>query len=120
MPNSPVVDRTVEDIRMRWYFGVNLLAAARQGERLRERLHDVRLKVGDILLQGRSGPLKEAVRALGLIPLAERGLKIGEPRRMFLSIGIYAAAIVIAALNIVPVQIIFAIAAVVMVLMALV
>lgn len=120
-PDSPVVGRTVREINLRYYFGVNLLAVARQGERLRERLHRIRLKPGDVLLlQGTTGTLLEAMKTLGCLPLAERGLKIGEPRRIGLSVGIFGFAIAIAALGIVPVQIIFPVAAVAMVLMALV
>lgn len=120
-PGSPVVGRTVREINLRYYFGVNLLAIARQGERLKERLHRIRLQPGDVLLlQGTTGTLLEAMKTLGCLPLAERGLKIGEPRRIALSVGIFGFAIAIAALGIVPVQIIFPVAAVAMVLMALV
>lgn len=120
-PDSPVTGRTVRDINIRWYFGVNLLAVARQGERLRQRLHRIQLKPGDVLLlQGTPGSLHEAVRALGFLPLAERGLKIGEPRRILLSTGIFGCAIAIAAIGLLPIQIIFPIAAVTMVLAALI
>ena len=119
--DSPVVGKTVEEMHLRWYFGVNLLAVARQGERLRERLHRIRIQPGDVLLlQGTTGTLQEAMKALGCLPLAERGLKIGEPRRIALAVGIFGIAIAIAALGIIPIQVIFPIAAVAMVLTSLV
>jgi di/tricarboxylate transporter len=60
------------------------------------------------------------MKTLGCLPLAERGLKIGEPRRIALAVGIFGVAIAIAALGIVPIQVIFPVAAVAMVLMALI
>ncbi len=120
-PDSPVIGRTVQEIDIRQRFGVNLLAVARQGEQLRERLHGIRFKGGDvILLQGTSGTLLEAMKTLGCLPLAERGLKIGTPRRILLAVGIFGISVMIAALGLVPLQIIFPLAAVAMVLMSLV
>jgi len=120
-PDSPVIGRTVQEIDIRRRFDVNLFAVARQGEQLRERLHGIRFKGGDvILLQGTSGTLLEAMKTLGCLPLAERGLKIGTPRRILLAVGIFGISVLITALGLVPVQIIFPLAAVAMVLMSLV
>jgi di/tricarboxylate transporter len=120
-PDSPVIGRKVRDLSIRWRFEVNLLAVARQGERLRKRLQQVRFEVGDVLLlQGTPGTLQEAMKALGCLPLAERGLKIGEPQRIILAVGIFGFAIAIAAVGLVPIQVIFPIAAVVMVLASLI
>jgi di/tricarboxylate transporter len=120
-PDSPVIGRTVQEIDMRRRFGINLLAVARQGEQLRARLHGIRFKGGDvILLQGTSGTLLETMKTLGCLPLAERGLKIGTPRRILLAVGIFGISVLITALGLVPVQIIFPLAAVAMVLMSLV
>jgi len=120
-PDSPVIGRTVRETDIRHRFGVNVLAVARQGERIRERLHGIRFRTGDVLLlQGTPGTLQEAVKALDYLPLAERGLKIGEPRQVMLAVSIFACAILISSLGYVPVQIIFPIAAVAMVLLSLV
>jgi len=120
-PDSPVIGRTVQEIDIRRRFDVNLFAVARQGEQLRERLHGIRFKGGDvILLQGTSGTLLEAMKTLGCLPLAERGLKIGTPRRILLAVGIFGISVLITGLGLVPVQIIFPLAAVAMVLMSLV
>lgn len=121
MPDSPVIGRTVRETDIGRRFGVFVLAVARQGERLQERLHGIHFHAGDVLLlQGTPGTLQETVKALGCLPLAERGLKIGEPRKVMLAVGIFGLAILIAALGLVPVQIIFLIAAVTMVLLSLV
>lgn len=119
--DSPIIKRTVREMDIPWRFGVNLLAVARQGEQVGDRLSRVRFQPADVLLlQGTPGALQEAVKALGCLPLAERGLKIGKPRTILLAVGTFGVAIIIAALGIIPVQIIFPMAAVAMVLLSLV
>ena len=51
-----------------------------------------------------------------MLPLAERGLNLGRPRRIVLSLGIFGAALALAATGFLPVQVAF-IAAVVAMLM---
>lgn len=120
MPDSPIVGRTAWSLNLRWRYGVNLLAVARQGERLRERLGRIRFNPGDVLLlQGQTETLQEAQLTLGCLPLAERGLRIGQPRRVLFSAGLFGAAIALTALDLLPVQIAFVGAAVVMVLVGL-
>ena len=119
--DSPSLGMNVKEIDLRAGFGINLLAVARQGVLLKERLNDIRFKAGDVLLlQGTEGALREAIRILGCLPLAERGLRIGEPGRVIESVGIFTVAIVIAALGIVPVQVVFTLAALLMVIISLV
>jgi len=73
-PDSPVIGRTVRETDIRHRFGVNVLAVARQGERIRERLHGIRFRTGDVLLlQGTPGTLQEAVKALDYLPLRRAG-----------------------------------------------
>jgi len=120
-PDSTAIGYNVKEVNLRSSFGVNLLAVARQGVLVKERLNDIRFQAGDVLLlQGTDGTLREAIKALGSLPLAERGLKIGESKRVMFSIGIFGIAIAIAALGLIPAQIILSIAAVVMVLTSLV
>ncbi len=81
-PNSRLEGRTANAMRLHTRYGVNLLALARQGAPIRERLGQVRLAVGDVLLlHGERLGLPEALRNLGCLPLAERGLEIGLNRR---------------------------------------
>ena len=118
--DSPAIGSTVKDIDLRAGFGVNLLAVSRQGVILRQRLNEIMFQAGDVLLlQGTDGTLREAIKVLGCFPLAERGLKIGSGR-IIEAVGIFAIAIIIAAMGLVPVQIIFTIAALIMVMVSLV
>jgi len=102
-PESMLVGRTATSLSLRTRYGINVLAVARQGQRLRERLGKIRFVVGDILLlQGREESLQAALTELGCLPLAERGLRIGKPRKIMLALGIFGAALALAALNLLP------------------
>ncbi len=98
--NSNMVDKTARSLRLRYRYGVNLIAVSRQGEMLRQRLNNIRLKSGDVLLlQGSTGTLNEILPILGCLPLAERPMRIGYPKRIFLSLTIFIASITIATLG---------------------
>lgn len=114
--DSPMLNRTAASLNLRWFYGVNLLAVARRGLRLKERLKNIRFQPGDIiLLQGKTDSLQEAVKALRCLPLAERGLKIGEPRRILFSLAIFGIALITAAFGFLPIQVTFVSAAVAMI-----
>ncbi len=102
-PGSILVGHTATALDLRERFGVNVLAVARQGHRLRERLRKIRFAAGDILLvQVGEESLQSALNELGCLPLASRGLRIGKPRNVALASGIFAAALVLVALELVP------------------
>ncbi len=120
-PGARSEGRTIDSLRLRRRFGVNLLALARQGRTIRERLRDVRLRAGDVvLLQGAADTLPDAISAMGCLPLAERGLKLGRRREMVLPVAVFAAALAATAVGLVPVQIAFVAAVVALVLLGLV
>ncbi|MFO8034685.1 MAG: SLC13 family permease [Candidatus Bipolaricaulota bacterium] len=121
MPEGLMAGRSVAQLRLRRRFGVNLLAVARRGARLQQRLAEVRFRPGDVLLlQGREDLLQEALQRLGCLPLAERGLTLGQPRRMLLAGGLFASALGVAAAGLIPVPVAFLAAAVGMVLAGLI
>lgn len=121
MPDSLMIGRTVRGLNLRWRYGLNLLAVSRQGRRLSAQLRRIRFRAGDVLLlQGRAGTLQEALPALNCLPLAERGLRVGQPRRIFLAVSIFGVALVAAATGLLPVQVAFVSAAVAMVLAGLI
>lgn len=97
--------------------GVSLLAVSRSGHRMTERLSKTALQAGDVLLlQGPVDLLPERLRALGLLPLAERSLQIGSVRKELMPILILGAAMALTAMGILPVAIAFFGAAVLMIL----
>ncbi|MFZ2039907.1 MAG: SLC13 family permease [Desulfobacterales bacterium] len=120
-PDSPLPGKTAANLYLRRNFGVNLLAIARRGRRLERRLGQTQFIIGDILLlQGSDESLQTTLKTFKCLPLAERGLRIGQPRQVFLALGIFGAAMLLSALNLVPVQIAFIAAAMIMVATGLV
>ncbi|MHB1051160.1 MAG: SLC13 family permease [Bacteroidota bacterium] len=100
---SGLVGKTTTALNVRERYGVNVLAVARQGHRLQERLGKIRLTAGDILLvQAREEAMQSALNELGCLPLASRGLRIGKPRKVLQAGSIFAVALALIALEIVP------------------
>ncbi|MGB1951009.1 MAG: SLC13 family permease [Marinobacter sp.] len=94
-PESSLQNQTANRLNLRERHGLNVVALARQGHRLKRRIGDVRFQVGDILLvQGHEESLGTALQQLGCLPLAERGLRLGRERRTLLAGGLFIAAIV--------------------------
>ncbi|HMP57956.1 MAG TPA: SLC13 family permease [Gemmatales bacterium] len=120
-PESLLVGRAAASLDLRRRFGLDVLAVARQGHRLRERLSQIRFAAGDILLvQAREESLAATLNELGCLPLASRGLRIGKPRNVLLATGIFGAALVLIALELVPAATALVAAALLMVLVGLV
>lgn len=116
-PDSPMIGRTLEELRLRERHGLNLLALSRRGSETRLRLQQVRFQAGDlIVLRGPAEDLNERLAAIGCLPLAERALKLGERRRAWLPVLILAAAMVLVATGVVEVPVAFFGAAVAMLL----
>ena len=120
-PDSQIVGKTALSLNLRRRYSVNLLGVARLGTRLHGRLRDISFQVGDVLLlQGPAEILPETLATLGCLPLVERGLSLGRERRVLLSGGIFASALLAAAVGLLPVQIAFVMAVVAMLLTRLI
>ena len=117
MADSLIVGQTARSLNLRWRYGVNLIGVARMGSRIRRRLRDIRFQVGDILLlQGPEEGFSATLSTLGCLPLAGRGLSLGQPRRIGLGLGIFGTALLLAAVGLLPIQVTFVGAAVALVL----
>jgi len=120
-PGAFAVGRSATSLRLRGRHSVNLLGVARAGERIHQRLAEVLFEVGDVLLlQGAEPAARAAIADLGCLPLAERELTLGTNRRLALGIGIFAAAVVVAAVGWLPAELAFSMAALAMVLTKLI
>ncbi|MCO5065350.1 MAG: SLC13 family permease [Rhizobiaceae bacterium] len=114
---SPLIGWSAQRLSLFDRYNVNLLAVSRRGERLSERLGHVTLRLGDVVvLQGDRARLPELLRDFGLLPLAERSVKLGSARNGLVPLLILVAAMGATALGLVPVGIAFFTAAVAMVL----
>jgi di/tricarboxylate transporter len=115
--NSVLRGQSAQRLSLKQQYGVNLLAVGRGGERITQRLRDISLRPGDILvLQAGERALPNIMRELGVLPLAERDvLRLGGARRRFAPVLILAAAMALVAFNLLPIAIAFFGAAVLMV-----
>jgi uncharacterized protein with PhoU and TrkA domain len=80
-----LIGSTPAQLNLRDRFQVYLLAISRSGERITQRLRSVRFQAGDVIvLQGRFDVLPDALKDLGILPLAERELGLGRGRRRWI------------------------------------
>jgi di/tricarboxylate transporter len=115
-PNSDLIGSSAREFALFERTGINLLAVSRRDRRFKERLGQIRLEAGDIvLLQGKRETIGEQLRALDCLPLAERNLKLGAVRNRLLPLLILAAAMIVTAIGALPVPVAFFAAAVIMV-----
>ena len=118
LPNSPIEGKSMRQYRIHDRLGVNLLALARQGRQPTARLKNIRFKTGDVLLlQGEKAAMADALRTLGCLRLASRMISEDIPTdKIWLSTGIFGAAIAAAAFGFVTVPIAFMAAVLLLVL----
>jgi di/tricarboxylate transporter len=118
---SRLLGRTVASLGLRRRYDVNVLAVSRASEPFRGRLRSFRLRTGDVvLLEGDAENLPEAIAELGLLPLAERDLRVRRPRRALLASGLFVLAITLASVGVLSLPIALGGAALAMILVGLV
>ncbi len=106
--DSMLTGHTPTTSRLRTVYGVNLLAIARQGERIGERIREVTFHAGDVvLLQGPRSAMSDILATLNCLPLADRAISIGRQRRLLLAGGLFVGAIALVIAGLVPVQVAF-------------
>ncbi|MBD9410630.1 SLC13 family permease [Stutzerimonas stutzeri] len=120
-PGSMLVGTSASGLDLRERHGVNVLAVARQGQRLRQRLGEIRFAAGDILLlQAREDALQSSLNSLGCLPLASRGLSITTPRNVILASAIFAITLASIAFGLLPAATALVTGALVMILVGLI
>ncbi|MBV9538668.1 MAG: anion permease [Acidisphaera sp.] len=115
---SLLIGQSAQNLSLRQRYEVNVLAVGRRGQRITDRLRRLRFRLGDtVVLQGRRSTLTDVLGQLGLLPLAERNLGLGERRPRLIPMIALAAAILPVALNAIPAEVAFFAAAVAVVLL---
>jgi uncharacterized protein with PhoU and TrkA domain len=72
-PESTLIGSSAQRARLQERYGVKLLAVGRSSQRITERLREVTLRAGDVLLvQAGEKGLSEFLSQASLLPLAER------------------------------------------------
>jgi di/tricarboxylate transporter len=114
--NSPLQGQSIKQADLYGQHGINLLGVSRSGYELTQQLRTAKLSPGDIvLLQGAEQGLPTALKALDLLPLAEREVRLGSARKRFLPAVVLTIAMTLVGFGVVPVAVAFFGAAVVIV-----
>jgi di/tricarboxylate transporter len=115
---SPMIGLSSAQIRLRERYGISLLAVSRGGRRSTARLGRMNFREGDVVVfQGVDEDMNDALASLGALPLAQRNLQLGKPRKAVLTVLILLAAIGVSAADLVPPEIAFTAGAVLIVLL---
>jgi len=95
--DSRLDGRSAGAVGVNRHTGVAVLGISRQGHRFRERVRQLPVRAGDVLLLiGPPDRLGEATNWLRALPLADRGLAVTQHGRAAMAIGIFAAAVALA------------------------
>jgi di/tricarboxylate transporter len=109
--DSPLVGHGVPYLRRRSGGSLALYGLSRYGETLRKRLRRVTFRIGDILLlQGKEQQVDEQIAQFGLLPLAPRALTLGQQRQAGVALLVFATAIAVGMLDIMPLYMAFLLA----------
>jgi di/tricarboxylate transporter len=109
--DSPLVGRGVPFLRRRSGGSLALYGLSRHGEMLRKRLRRVTFRTGDILLlQGKEQEVDEYITQFGLLPLAPRSVSLMQKRRAGVALLVFAAAILVGMLKVMPLYMAFLLA----------
>lgn len=117
-PTSMLIGQTAKRMALHERFNINLLAVSRSGERFTERLRDITLQTGDVLvLKGDLTRLPDKLKELGCLPLAEREIRLGNIRKGLVPVVVLASAMGLTAFGLLPIATAFFAAAALMVLL---
>ncbi|WP_225889904.1 SLC13 family permease [Indioceanicola profundi] len=106
--SSPIIGSSPAQLQLRRRHGVNLLAIGRRDRTEISRLNRSKISAGDkLVLQGRLEGMPETLSTLGLLPLAERNLRLGQPRHLWLPAAVTGAAVIVATTGLLPVSVTF-------------
>ena len=120
-PGSKIIKRSWQRMRIRSRLGLNLIAIARSGRSIKNRLNHVNFNPGDILLlQGASEALRENIVSLGLVPIAERPIQVGFKSNMVLPFILFLSGILLTAFQVLSIEISFTLVVILMVIFNLI
>jgi len=115
--HSRLIDLSAKDVSLFENTGLNLLAVSRRDKRFTERLGEIKIRNGDVVvLQGDLQRLPDLLREWGCLPLVERDLKLGSVRKGAVPVLILATTMGATAFGGVPVAAAFFAAAFMMVI----
>ncbi len=93
-PGSRLEGRTSASLNLVDRYGTWLIGVQRQGRRLRQRVRRIPIQAGDVLLLlGRREKTRILMEDMAMLPLAKRGLEVGDNSKALLAAGLFAGAI---------------------------
>ncbi|MCP4385963.1 MAG: SLC13 family permease [Hyphomicrobiales bacterium] len=99
--DSRLDGRSAGIVGLNRHTGVALLGVSREGRKFRERVRQLSVRAGDVLLLiGPPDRLTDAANWLRALPLADRGLGVTQHGRAALAAGIFAIAVILASVGI--------------------
>lgn len=102
--NSRLIGNSAKDLYLLHNAGLTVLALSRRGQRFVERLGDIKIQNGDVLvLQGYLHLLPDLLREWDCLPLVQRDVRLGSVRNGVIPIAILALAMASTAFGGVPV-----------------
>jgi di/tricarboxylate transporter len=114
---SRIEGRSAHSLRLMYRHGVTLLGVSRQGKKFSERVQELEIEAGDILLLlGSNEQLEDITNWLGSLPLAERGLQLIQRQKAGLAVLIFGSAVLLASVGVLYLPVALGIAVVLMVL----
>jgi di/tricarboxylate transporter len=102
-PGSPLVSRTLREMRLRERYGVQILGLNRSGRNLLAKLSRINLRIGDVLLlQGRTRGIAALVSDRVVSVLNTVPEKTGRRPKAWRAIAIFVVALALATTNVLP------------------
>ena len=94
--------KTAQAVGLGWRQRTVLMGISRGGRRISRQIRKTRIHTGDILLLlSPTEQASEVVEWLGVLPLADRGLQVTDEKKVWLAIGMFAAAVAAASFGLV-------------------
>ncbi|WP_226701909.1 SLC13 family permease [Microbulbifer elongatus] len=109
LPDSYLIGRSAENLRLAGRYEINLLALSRQGRRSVKRLRSTALKSGDaLLMMGTEENLRNFANEQRCVPLAQRDITIPNKEKAYVALVSMGLAVAGAAFGLLPAAISFA------------
>jgi len=115
--NARIDGRSAHSLKLMYRHGVTLLGVSRQGKRFTQRVQELKIKAGDILLLlGENEKLEDIANWLGCLPLAERGLQVIQRKKAGLAVLIFGGAVLLASIGVMYLTVALGLAVILMIL----
>ena len=99
--SSRLAGRSTSSVRLLYRYGVALVGVSREGKRFRDNVRKLQIRAGDVLLiLGAAERISDVTGRLGLLPLKDRGQRVIQRNKAWLSVGIFATAILLASFGV--------------------